>query len=134
MLMPKVSRILASRFVKPYELSYTDRRSAMIDKVTVEMFGNDQVEKLVATVSDGDGWEKDLVLNQTNLQRLATAYGDDTDGWDGQLVELWVVDVVYHGDTVQSTQIGPAPPPALPAPPATPRLPLDKDLDDDIPF
>jgi hypothetical protein len=131
MLMAKVSRILSSRFVKSYELSYTDRRPAMIEKVTVEAFGNDFTEKLVATISDGNGWEKDLVLNQKNAQRLAASFGDDTDEWVGQQVELWVIDVVYQGDTVQSVQIGPAPPPALPASPKPtgPALP-----DDTIPF
>jgi hypothetical protein len=132
--MPRISKVYSSRFVKSYELSYTDRRPAMIDKVTVEVFGNDFTEKLVSTVNDGNGWEKDLVLNQTNAQRLAAAFGDDTDQWVGQQVELWVTDVIYKGETMQSVQIGPMPPPALPAPPPPPRPPLDKDLDDAIPF
>jgi hypothetical protein len=143
--MAKVSRIHASRFVKAYELSYTDRRPAIIDGVTTEMFGINPVEKLVSSISDGYGWGKDMVLNQTNAQRLVSVFGDETDEWAGQPVELWVVDVDYNGSSVQSVQIGPAPPAIPPAPPAalpaTPALAKTltrklqgKEIDDEIPY
>jgi hypothetical protein len=37
----------------------------------------------------GRQWPKDVVLNKTNALHLQAAYGDDTDGWSGQRIEIW---------------------------------------------
>jgi len=44
---------------------------------------------------------KPMVLNVTNLKRLAKALGDDTDGWMGKTVELYTdPDIEYAGKVV----------------------------------
>jgi hypothetical protein len=129
--MPKISSVYTSRFIKSYELSKDTRTSAIIGGVTTEVFGNDFTDKLVAKLLLTDGAERDLVLNQNNAQRLAAAFGDNTDDWHGLDVILWVEDIDFRGETVASIKIGPAPPPMLPAPP---KPPVKDELDDDIPF
>ncbi len=41
--------------------------------------------------------KKNLVLNKTNANPLVTAFGDDTDGWPGNTVELFTVPVSFNG-------------------------------------
>jgi hypothetical protein len=99
------------------------------------MFGNDLAEKLVAKLLFTNGSERELVMNQTNSQRCAAAFGDDTDTWGGSEVLLWVEDINFRGDIVASIQMAPAPPPMLGAPaPTPPAPPTSKELDDEIPF
>jgi hypothetical protein len=129
--MPKISSMYKNRFIKNYELSKETRTPAIIANVTTEVFGNDFAEKLVVKLLLQDGAERNLPLNQNNAQRLAAAFGDDTDDWHGHDVELWVEDVAFRGETVASVKIGPAPPSALPAPP---KPPVKDELDDEIPF
>jgi hypothetical protein len=131
--MPKISSVFKSRFVKAFELSYETRLPAKIDSIFEETFGSDLVPKVVLKVSDGNGWVRDLVLNQNNGRRLASAFGDNTDDWPGAAVELWVEDIDFDDKIVASVKIGPAPPAALPNPPE-PKPPLKKELDDDVPF
>jgi hypothetical protein len=126
--MPKISTVYSSRFVKAYELSRETRFPATIDNIFETTFANDGVAKLVLKLTNGNGWDRDLVLNQGNAQRLAAALGDNTDEWPGAAVELWVEDVNFRGETVASVKIGPAPPVALPTPP------LKDELDDEVPF
>lgn len=49
---------------------------------------------------------KPMVLNKTNLTRLGKALGDDTDGWIGNQVLLYVDDEVQYGaETVSGLRI-----------------------------
>jgi hypothetical protein len=45
---------------------------------------------------------KPMVLNKTNLTRLGKALGDDTDGWIGNQVVLFVDDEVPYGAEIVS--------------------------------
>ena len=68
-------------------------RSAVIHDVTQELVGQNREPKLVLTLVSAGGrqWPKDVVLNKTNALHLQAAYGDDTDGWSGQQIEIWRV-------------------------------------------
>jgi hypothetical protein len=88
---------------------------------------------------------KGMVLNKTNANNVAVLYGDDTDEWIGQPVELFEAMVDFQGKTVPALRIraprrqNGAKPAARPAtahsavynernpPPAV-------DLDSDVPF
>lgn len=50
--------------------------------------------------------EKPMVLNSTNVKRLAKALGDDTDDWTGNAVTLYVdPDIEYGGKVVGGLRI-----------------------------
>ena len=82
---------------------------------------------------------KPMVLNVTNLKRMAKALGDDTDGWTGNQVLLYVdPDIEFGGNVVGGLRIK-----SIPRKAAKPRPKSDDDinaaLDDgrdtsDIPF
>ncbi len=87
--------------------------------------------------------EKGLVLNITNANNLAVAYGDEMGDWHGKPVELFVTQTEYKGKPVQGLRVrapqqpGPQPisaalPPVLP--PVQPPAPASEILSDEIPF
>ena len=68
-----------------------------------------------------EGIEKLLVVNKTNREVLAEAYGDDTDAWINQKVRLDIVKVMFEGKRTNSISLTPdtketAPEPAKKAP------------------
>ena len=48
-----------------------------------------------------------LALNQTNLNILITAFGDDTDDWINKKVTIRIVKVSYNGNMVDGIQLEP---------------------------
>ena len=81
--------------------------------------------------------QKGLVLNKTNANTVAKAYGDDTAGWEGRPVEIFPTQVEYKGQMVdgirlrvKTTDLPTAAPPV--APPAA--APMHEDLNDEIDF
>jgi hypothetical protein len=113
----------------------------------------------VAEMQDGarkpvvffEGMEKGLVLNKTNSNVIAAAYGDDTDDWPHHQVHLMSVPTEYQGKTVDAirVRVRQAKPAAKPQQSnvrsgagsygeAKGRAPVapsaSADLDDDIPF
>jgi hypothetical protein len=146
MLMPKVSSVYATRFLQASELSLDIPRAVMISGVVEELYGSDLTPKIVVTVTDEDGWSKDIPLNKTNARRLAVSFGDDTDFWIGQQAEVWAEDVLFEGRPTIGVRIGPRTPASAPAAPdsAAPTAPakiparvparVDATLDDEIPF
>lgn len=51
------------------------------------------------------GKEKGLVLNKTNSNNIAAAYGYETEDWQGQPVELFEMMVDYQGKSVPAIRI-----------------------------
>lgn len=51
------------------------------------------------------GKQKGMVLNKTNANNVAILYGDDTDDWVGQPVELFEAMVEFQGKTVPALRI-----------------------------
>ena len=90
------------------------------------------------------GREKRMILNKTNAQMLASALGDDTDGWIGKPITLFVMKVQGPSGIVDGLRVRVDNPPAIrrtapqPAPePERQHQPaplVPDDLDDDIPF
>lgn len=58
--------------------------------------GEKQERKLVVYFKE---IEQGLVLNKTNGKMLVKNFGDETDAWVGQPVELYVAEVEYQGET-----------------------------------
>jgi hypothetical protein len=82
-----------------------------------------------------------LVLNGTNWDTLALAYGEDSDGWDGKPVVLYATETTMKGKPTLGTRI------KIPETAAKPKLVAaagrkakpalgggKSDLDDEIPF
>lgn len=64
---------------------------------------NDE-DKLLIRLSDID---TPMVLNQTNLNILCDAWGDDTDEWINNAVVINVVKVTFNGSVVDGLQLSP---------------------------
>ena len=55
-------------------------------------------------------FERPLVLNATNIKRISKYLGDDTDGWVGNTVRIYVdPDVAFGGKTVGGIRVKAAP-------------------------
>ena len=120
-----------------------------IDRCEMEDIGDERKPILFF-----QGKQKGMVLNKTNANNVAVLYGDDTDEWTGQPVELFEAMVDFQGKTVPAIRIR-APrrqngartvAPARAAAPARVTAPVNgapvdernppprDDLDDSIPF
>jgi hypothetical protein len=124
--MPRVSEVYTGAFVTGAELQpLGQRRQAIIRTVTQELVGQESTApKLVLdlTSKGGQPWPRRLVLNKTNANVLAEAYGDDTDGWTGKSIEVWGEMVPFRGKATPGIRLAPATPVA------------DDDLHEEIPF
>jgi hypothetical protein len=130
--MPRFSAISNARFVSPGDFLEDERKQVVIDKVFEETFRSEPTPKVVITIIGDDGWQRDLIINQTNGRTLATAFGDEMDEWVGQVIEIFVVDTQFNNVPTKGLRVAPVLPnqPLLPGTP-----PSTKDLDDDeIPF
>ena len=75
----------------------------IIESVTVEEM-QDSSEKMCLHWKGGEPLP--MLLNKTNIKRLAKAHGDDTDGWLGQEVTIYFdPDVEYMGEVVGGLRV-----------------------------
>lgn len=132
----RVSDAFPSTYLKATDLQ--GRTAAVkIDRYTIEDIGDDRKPVLYFV-----GKDKGLVLNKTNANEIAFAYGDDMDDWGGKDIELFAMQVSYQGKTMPGLRVRvPRQKPALP--PQRQAVPNDRnpparvvvdDLDDSIPF
>jgi len=140
----RVSDAFPSNYLKAADLQ---GRSVVvtIDRCEMEDIGDERKPILFF-----QGKQKGMVLNKTNANNVAVLYGDDTDDWTGQKVELFEAMVDFQGKTVAAIRIrGPRqnrPAQGRPAPARAAQAPADRvvdernppaadaDLDDSIPF
>jgi hypothetical protein len=87
------------------------------------------------THSVGRRSEKGFVCNATNYDVIADAYGDETDDWTGQPIELFPTKVAFKGQLTDAirVRIPQAKPASKPAPTPKPA-PAPVELDDEIQF
>src|SRR3990167_20706 len=131
----RISNAFPSDYLKAADL---DGRNVKVIMTHVEMrdIGGDHKPILFF-----QGKEKGMVLNKTNANNIAAAYGDDTDEWTGRELILFEAQVDFQGKTVAAIRVRQptakdraasshqAPPPRRPAS----ENPADP-LSDDIPF
>ncbi len=83
------------------------------------------------------GKTRGLALNKTNGHAISLLYGDDSDGWIGQSIEIFPAQTDFGGKIVDCIRVrgpqGGMVQPAAPPPAAAPAPPSG-DLDDEIPF
>lgn len=97
----------------------------------VEMKKFDNGNKLVISF---EGKKKTLVCNKTNANRIAYAFGTNTDNWIGREITLFTDLVDFQGNTVEAIRVR-AKKEAPPARPSSAEM-ADRrgDMDDEIPF
>ena len=123
----KISAAFPGQYIKAADLQDKAVRVQM-DRIAIEDIGGDQKPVLYFV-----GKEKGMVLNKTNANNISHAYGDDTDNWAGQEIELFPTMVDFQGRSVEAIRVRmPRVQRATPAPrPAT----SDRDPpDDEVPF
>ena len=95
----KISDAFPSKWLKASDLR---GRSIVLKMDRIEL---EKLDKETKPVVYFVGKEKGLVLNKTNSNRIAEAYGDDTDDWQDQFIELYPTEVEFQGDTVEAIRV-----------------------------
>jgi len=99
----KVSAAFPSKWLKAEDVGDRTIPVTMAD-VRQEEVGDDF--KMVLYV---EGQTKGLVLNKTNANFIKGLYGDDTDDWIGERVQLYTTIVNFQGKSTNSIRVREAP-------------------------
>lgn len=97
----RISAAFPSDYLKAADLQGRNARVIM-SHVEMRDVGDDHKPVLFF-----QGKEKGVVLNKTNGNNIAAAYGDDTDEWAGKEVILYEAMVDYQGRSVAAIRIRP---------------------------
>ena len=117
-----------SRFLRHADLQGRPQ-TVIIKNVTREDVGGDDGKPKPVIYFRGK--EKGLVLNATNYDVIADAYGEETDDWPSQPIELYPTRVPFKGQLTDAIRV--RIPQAKPAPAPKPA-PASGGLDDEIQF
>jgi hypothetical protein len=99
----KVGAMFPSNYLKADDLGAKKVTVTMTEVKLEVMPQGDKEEKPVLYFRNS---KKGLVLNVTNAHTIAEAYGDDTDGWKGKQVILYVDNnVQYAGKRVKGLRV-----------------------------
>jgi hypothetical protein len=131
--MPNINDAFPSKYLKAADLQKR-QVSVVVSHAQYEKIGND--DKLVLYFQ---GKQKGVVLNKTNANAVASAYGDDTDDWAGKPVTLFEAMVEYQGKMSPAIRMmipnsGARPTPAARPAPASVGGGAGADMNDEIPF
>jgi arabinogalactan endo-1,4-beta-galactosidase len=134
----RISTAFPSDYLKAGDLAGRTVRVVM-SHVEMKDIGDDHKPVLYF-----QGKDKGMVLNKTNANNIALAYGDDTDEWNGKEIVLFEAMVDYQGKTVAAIRVRAptakdrAPPPRQSDDPITsgpqPARRSSAEMSDDIPF
>ena len=147
-MAPHIETLFPSKYVKAHDLNGKEF-VVQISHLNMESMEDRQGNEETKPVLYFFRTEKALVLNKTNGNSIAEAYGCETDEWAGKLITLFAVEVEAFGErrpairvrvteANKATDTGapttqPAASQALPATPAADVHPLSTG-DDDLPF
>jgi hypothetical protein len=115
--MTNLDDLYPSKYIKHSDLKGQDV-TVTIKCLVVEEVGMEGEKKPVLYF---EGTDKGLVMNVTNANTIAAAYGRDTDAWKGKQITLYGTTTDFAGKPVDCVRV---------RPPASPEMPLD----DAIPF
>lgn len=105
----RMSQAFPSKYLKSEDIG-NQRWPLTIRDVQMEDMGDDGHKPIVYFHE----LEKGLVLNKTNAEMIVQMYGDDTDRWTGQRIEMYAAPTQYKGQSKMGLRVL-APAPALPA-------------------
>jgi arabinogalactan endo-1,4-beta-galactosidase len=97
----RISTAFPSEYLKAADLQGHNIR-VIIDRIEMRDVGDDHKPVLFF-----QNKEKGVVLNKTNANNIAIAYGDDTDEWTGKEVILFEAMVDFQGRSVAAIRIRP---------------------------
>ena len=134
--------------IRQYHGSQKYLKAADLKGVSVRVTIRDCVEEEVGRGRDVEtkpvvyfvGKDKGLVLNPTNGNSIAEAYGYETADWSGRQIELYPTTTDYAGKIVDCIRIRIPPaqpeqaPTPAPSPTPAPALPATPPPDEDVPF
>jgi hypothetical protein len=85
-------------------------QTAVIRATRAEEVGREKENKLVLYLSSAGGqhWPRGIVLNQTNINTLRDAYGDDAARWAGNPVEIYTEATHLAGKPTRGIRVRPA--------------------------
>lgn len=127
--MAKVSEMIVSKFLRKED--FDEDRVLTIKGVKLEDVGNQGEQRWVVHFREVD---KGMVLNITSIRVLEGAYGDDSDGWIGKRVMVYVdPNVSFQGRVVGGLRLR-APKKAAAAPVPAPAAHAEFEDDTSIPF
>ena len=99
--MPKMSKLFPSKYLASDDLN-GKTVSVKIDRVVMEEVGQQKDWKPVIYFQKA---KKGMVLNRTNGNMIASAYGDDTDHWHGKPVLIRAEKVAFQGKMMDGLRI-----------------------------
>ena len=97
----KVSDVYGGQYLKAIMIG-ENRYRFEIKKVVEELVGQEEDRKIVLYFT---ATEKGLVLNATNANTLAAAYGDDTNSWAGKVLTLFTEWTEYGGNRMKGLRV-----------------------------
>ncbi len=102
--MAKVGEMIESKYLKQSDVDGEALVTVQaVAKRNIAREGDDPEYKWLAKFKE---FQKPLVLNSTNIKRLARALGDDTDDWIGKQVVLYVdPDIEFGGNVTGGLRI-----------------------------
>lgn len=109
-----ISEAFPTKYLKAADLKDQQVRVQMAS-IEMEDVGDDEMKPVLYFV----GKDKGLVVNKTNANNIAAAYGDDTDDWMGQDLILYPTMVDFQGRSVAAIRVR-APKPSERRAPAKP--------------
>lgn len=107
----RISQAFPSKYLKSDDIG-NQRWRLTIRSVQMEDVGENEHKPIVYFQE----LEKGLVLNKTNAEMVVQLYGDDTDRWTGQAIEMYATPVQFGGKTTMGLRVM-NPAPAMPAHP-----------------
>jgi hypothetical protein len=104
--MPTLGQMFPAKFLKAVEDVPADGKTpaTITDTEATEMKTSSGATETKYVLYFAE-MQKGLVLNVTNARTLARAFGDNTDDWVGNSVELVVREVEFSGRTVPAIRI-----------------------------
>jgi hypothetical protein len=126
--MTKVSEMIVSKFLRKED--FDEDQVCTIKGVQLEdMQGDKGEQRWVLYFRERD---KGMVLNVTTIRVLEQAFGDDSDGWIGNKVKVYVdPNVSFQGKVVGGLRLMP---PKKGAKAAVAKPAVEEGFDDDVPF
>ena len=97
--MVNINDAFPSKYLKSADLQGAMVKVKIKD-VLIEEIGSDR--KLVMYFV---GKDKGMVANKTNSMTIGEVYGDDTDAWIGQTIELFSMKVEFNGRMVDGLRV-----------------------------
>ena len=102
--MPRTSEMVQSKYLKTADVP--DPVIVTVTKVGKVNLAKEDAAPEYKWAIRFQEFDKPMVLNSTNIKRLGKALGDETDGWKGGQVTLYVdPDIEFGGNIVGGLRI-----------------------------